>query len=209
MPTSLYNSQTAGTFRAAVTESGQLPVVSTQLDSVRAYQFEVKFYNLPGTNGVGEINDLTLAAKQVNAFGGETQDIVVDRVNDKLYYPGKFQPTELTVTFDNLYLKNTSKNLWNWFKTIYDPITGNNAGSNNFKANRVTVLELDGSKNPIASIELYGVYPKKVNFSEKNYSQNAFSTIEVTFRYDFIDYARLTGTGNATLRSALGALLRG
>lgn len=209
MPTSLYNTQ----FRANVTPAGSLPIVSTQLDSVRAYQFEVKFYNIPTAGQLPEITDLTLAAKQVNAFGGEIQDIVVDRINDKLYYPGKFQATDLTITFDNLYLKNTSLTLWNWFKSIYDPITGNMtqltapAGQNaTFKSNRMTILELDNAKNPIASIELYGAYPKKVNFSEKNYSQNAFSTIEVTFRYDFIDYSR--STGSSSLGSTLGALLR-
>jgi hypothetical protein len=50
------------------------------------------------------------------------------------------------------------------------------------------VLELDNTRNPHAAIEFYGVYPKSVRFSEKNYNNNDFSTIEVEFRYDFLDY---------------------
>ncbi len=39
-------------------------IVSTDLDSVRAYQFEVQFEGVPG--GPGKSDDLTIAAKQVS-----------------------------------------------------------------------------------------------------------------------------------------------
>jgi hypothetical protein len=181
--------------RANFTPGQSLPRVSTKLDSVRAYQFEVRFYGLPTEVG-GNTLDLVAAAKQVSPIGGTVEDIVVDRVNDKLYYPGKFTPEALTITFDNQLLSRTSPTLWNWFKTIYDPVTGDLAklsapgGSSNrtFKANKMTIIELDNTNDPHAFIELYGVYPNSVRFSEKNYSTNEFSTIEVGFRYDFVDY---------------------
>ena len=43
-----------------------LPDISTQLDSVRAYQFEIQFFGLP--NSVSETDDLTLAAKKVSGL---------------------------------------------------------------------------------------------------------------------------------------------
>jgi hypothetical protein len=169
--------------------------VSTDIDSVRAYQFEVRFAGLPPTFP-NEGDNLTLAAKQVSPINGSIEDIVVDRVNDKLYYPGKFTPENVTITFDNLYIQQSSPALWNWFKSIYDPITGDmtqfsapgGASPGGFKAQKLTIVELDNTQEPHASIELYGVYPTGVRFSEKNYSTNEFSTIEVTFRYDFVDY---------------------
>lgn len=184
-------------FRANFTPGKTLPKVSTQLDSVRAYQFECRFYGLPQAL-TGSQQDLTLAAKQVSPVGGTVDDIVVERINDRLYYPGKASFDELTVTFDNLYLKNTTPTLWEWFKTIYDPLSGDmtklaapgGPGNRTFKANKLTVIELDNTRNPLAYVEVYGVYPKAVRFSEKNYSTNEFSTIEVTFRFDFMDYAR-------------------
>mgnify|MGYP003110917526 FL=1 len=59
-----------------------LPTVSTDLDSVRTYQFEVQFTGLP--SDVSNEGDLTLAAKKVVGLGMSNEPIVVDRVNDKL-----------------------------------------------------------------------------------------------------------------------------
>lgn len=175
-----------------------LPVISTELDSVRAYQFEVHFYGLP-SNRIPEGTDLTLAAKQVQPAGFTVEDIVVDRLNDKVYYPGKATPDELSITFDHLYLKEVAPTLWDWFKTVYDPMTGNlaqnsrpaAANSPHFKASRLEILFLDNAKNPHATLEYYGVYPKTWKPSEMNYSTNEFHTIEVTFRYDFMDFRNI------------------
>lgn len=188
-----YNTQN----RASFTPGNGLPLVSKQLDSVRSYQFEVRFSGLP-TSVQGNQNDLTLAAKQVSPVGGTVDDIVVDRVNDKTFYPGKFTPEPVTITFDNQYLTETSPALWTWFKSIYDPVTGDMtqfsapgaAGGGTFKANELRIVELDNTQEPHATISLYGVFPTGVRFSEKNYATNDFSTIEVTFRYDFIDYSK-------------------
>lgn len=172
-----------------------LPKISTTLDSVRSYQFEIQFYGLPGSLSNQQL-DLTLAAKQVGAISFGTDEIPVHRVNDVVYYPGKPTFESLNVTFDNLYLRRTAKTLWEWFKTIYDPISGDMTklsapgapGGKTFKANKLRIIELDNMRNPHAAIELYGVYPKSVSFSEKNYSTGDFATISVDFRFDFMDY---------------------
>jgi len=185
-------------YRANFNPGKTLPKVSTMLDSVRTYQFEVKFFGLP-VEFINTQQVLTAAAKQVSPVGGSVDDIVVDRLNDKVYYPGKFTPENITVTFDNQLLSQTTPALWNWFKTIYDPMTGDmtklsapgGAGNRSFKASKMTILELDNTNEPHAFIEVYGVYPTGVRFSEKNYASNDFSTVEVTFRYDFVDYGKL------------------
>ncbi len=169
-----------------------LPTISTGLDSVRAYQWEAHFLGLPAQ--VNNARDLTLAAKQVSQIGMSVDDIEVNRVNDKVFYPGRPTPEEVTVTFDNLFLKNTAEDLWNWFKTIYDPITGemtvNSPPGGNvsaFKANKLEIVQLDNTLTPHQTTELYGVYPKSFKLAEFNYSTNEFHTIEVTFRFDFMD----------------------
>ena len=174
-----------------------LPVVSTELDSVRAYQFEVHFHGLPD-NVVGS-KDLTLAAKKVNGIGIKNNFLTVDRVNYKLYYPGKVQTEDLKVTFDNLYLRETASDLWRYFKSIYDPITGEMTqdtrpgGTNpSFKADRMEIVQLDNTMVPHSTVELMGVWPISWRATEFNYSTNEFHTIEVDFKYDFIhqyDYA--------------------
>ena len=73
-----------------------MPKLSTMLDSVRPYQFEVEFM------APGNAQLLTVAAKQVSEVGYTVEDIEVHRVNDRYYYPGKPSPEEVTITFDNL-----------------------------------------------------------------------------------------------------------
>jgi hypothetical protein len=182
------------------TPGQNLPKISTILDSVRSYQFEIQFFGLPPNISGQQQTDLTLAAKQVGAIGFGVEDIMVSRVNDKVYYPGTPTTDVVSVTFDNLYLRRTCLSLWTWFKTIYDPLSGNmtqlsapgGPGNRTFKATKMRIVELDNTRNPHAAIELYGVYPKSVRFSEKNYNSNDFSTIDVDFRYDFIDYFNYT-----------------
>tara|TARA_R110002110_G_scaffold111956_3_gene278578 strand:- start:452 stop:1042 length:591 start_codon:yes stop_codon:yes gene_type:complete len=185
-------------YRANFEPGSTLPKISTKLDAIRAYQFEVKFFGLPPEFTLQQ-QELTAAAKQVSPIGGSVDDIVVDRLNDKVFYPGKFTPEAVTITFDNQVLSRNTPALWNWFKSIYDPITGDmtklsapgGPGNKSFKATKMTILELDNTNEPHSFIEVYGVYPTGVRFSEKNYATNDFSTLEVTFRYDFVDYDKV------------------
>ena len=170
-----------------------LPVVSTDLDSIRAYQFEVHFFGLP--QDITNSQDLTLAAKKISGLEMASEPIKVNRINDTLHYPGRVTPGDLQIVFDNLYLRETASDLWRYFKHTYDPITGEMTKSsqpgggagNTFKANKVEIVLLDNTLVPHSTIELYGVYPSKWGASELNYQTNDFHTLEVTFKYDFMN----------------------
>ena len=79
--------------------NGELPTLSHSLESFRAFQWEVEIILPAGMDGE---DVLTLAAKTVSQIAFTSEDIVVDRANDKFYYPGKVSPEEVTITFDNL-----------------------------------------------------------------------------------------------------------
>jgi len=157
-----------------------LPKVSRDLDSVRAYQFEVEFK--------GEAGDLIyrLAAKQVSPAGMSVEPIEAHRVNDKVKYPGKPSQEELTITFDNLIKDDVAKSLWDWFKRTYDPTTGE-LGDSDLKINAMSVLQLNHDNSLHSATEYYGVFPVSWKTAEFNYSTNEFHTIEVTFSYDFME----------------------
>lgn len=184
----------------------QKPLISEGLDSVRAYQFEIHFQlpdSVPNAAQIGQ--KLTLAAKQVSQVGFTTEDIEVNRVNDKVFYPGKASPEELTVTFDNLYQPNVSETLWSWFSTIYDPTNGKVLTENNntgFKAQRATIVHLDPRGEPLFETRLFGIYPKSWKTAEFNYSTNEFHTIEMTFRYDFMEHVRFGAPVGSALPSS-------
>ena len=180
-----------------------LPTISTNLDSIRAYQFEVQFEGINAPAGLTDLTDLTLAAKQVSQIGMNVEDIVVDRVNDKVYYPGKATPEEITITFDNLYagasIKDPVNALWEMFKNTYDPVTGEvtrnskpGGAGTSFKAAKMTIMQLDNTMGAHSSVQCYGVWAKSWKTAEFNYSTNEFHTLEVTFRYDFMDHISST-----------------
>jgi len=171
-----------------------LPLISTELDSVRAYQFEIHFRGLPSTVQGQSITDLTLAAKKVTGLELGVEPMPVDRVNDKVFYPGRPTPGDMVVTFDNLYLRQTASDLWKYFASIYDPISGEVTQQSppggteltTFKADMCEILQLDNTMTPRAAVELYGVWPSKWSAAEFNYSTNDFHSIDVTFKYDFM-----------------------
>lgn len=171
-----------------------LPMISQDLDSVRAYQWEITFYNVPVDAANGVDRPLTLAAKSVSQTGYSVEDIEVHRVNDKVFYPGKTTTEDLTVIFDNLYKSKMGPMLYNWLQSIYNPVTGEFEQSRQVTAGGVAgnfktvadIVQLDNKGKPISFTRLYGLYPKSWKQAEFNYATNEFHTIEVIFKYDFI-----------------------
>jgi hypothetical protein len=173
--------------------TGELPTLSHSLESFRAYQWEVEI-NLPAGMDGGET--LTLAAKQVSQIAFTSEDIVVDRANDKYFYPGKVTPEEITITFDNLVTGATAEKLFDWMSNTYDPVHGVftpqfMSGQGGFKSH-IQIYQLDNAMFPVKHVNLYGAYPKAWKLAEFNYGTNEFHSIEVIVRYDFaVQYAGL------------------
>ena len=165
-----------------------LPIISEGLDSVRAYQFEMRF-TMPADLSDPGADDLTLACKVVSQVGFSSEAIEVHRVNDKVFYPGKASAEELTVTFDNLYKPQVANKLWRWFSSIYNPVTGKfNGNGGNFKASKAVIVNLDAQGQPLMETRLFGVYPFSWKTAEFNYGTNEFHTIEMQFKYDFMEH---------------------
>jgi hypothetical protein len=170
-----------------ISNENDLPTISTALESVRAYQWEVVF-NADTTGNT----PLTLAAKQVNGIGMQVEDIEVNRVNDKVYYPGRPSVDELKVTFDNITDEKMTRILYEIFASdTYDPRSGSfqsfgGGAGGTFGKLPITLRQLKPDMTLLNTIDLLGAYPKKWTPAEYNYATNDFHTIEVTFRYDFI-----------------------
>jgi hypothetical protein len=167
-------------------------------DSYRAYSWLVRINGVGGV--VGSIlsntgltdpdNVLTLAAKQVGQIGYNVEDIMVDRVNDKFYYPGRPSTEETVITFDNLLKGDAAKALFNWMRTTYDPITGTHSSSVTSNIAGQVIQGGGGFKRPQFVARMYGAYCKNWRLAEFNYSANEFHSIECTVRYDMVGYFR-------------------
>ena len=186
-----YNDDAA--FGRTISTAGDMaamPKFSTALDSVRPYQWEVEFA-IPGVTPTGKY--LTVAAKQVSEMGFTVEDIEVHRVNDRYYYPGKVTPEEVTITFDNMKQNPLGGNemaiseLYSWMQKTYDPLTGDFGDIQSGVKSNMKIHQLDEDLSPIASVTLYGAYPKSFKTAEYNYATATdFHTLTVSFRYDFM-----------------------
>ena len=80
--------------------------------------------------------------------------------------------------------------LWQWFQTTYNPMTGifSNGISTTTKVQRMDIMHLDSAGTPDYQTSLFGVWPMSWKTAEFNYGTNEFHTIEVVFRYDFMDH---------------------
>jgi len=63
---------------------------------------------------------------------------------------------------------------------------GGGAG-NTFKAMKAEIVMLDNTMVPHSTVEVFGVWPTKWAASEFNYATNDFHTLDVTFKYDFMN----------------------
>jgi|DEB0MinimDraft_10_1074344.scaffolds.fasta_scaffold01434_7 hypothetical protein len=173
-----------------------LPIISTELDSVRTYGWEVDFTLPPGVSlGAGADTNstkrsLTLGAKSISEFGFNFQDIEVNRLNDKAYYPGKISNDEVTITFDNLLRTNSEYTtegqlLLRYMGIVYNQDLGRSLTTKYKQTLRIK--EFDTAGNVRAIYELIGAYPKSFKKAEKNYATgNEFDTIQMIFRFDFL-----------------------
>ena len=156
------------------------------MEAIRTFQWEIEIESgLPGDDTV-----LTAAANRVSQVGMSTDTIIVDRVNDKFHYPGKVTVEAVTITFDSLIKGQVAERLFDWFRSVYDPIHGVFTpgflrGAGSFKRN-VKIYQLDNAGFPLKHIHLYGAYPTNWNANELNYSANEFHTLEVTLQPDFV-----------------------
>ena len=76
----------------------RLNTLSQQYDSLRTYSWLISIDGV-GSGGGGprdNSNAITLACKQIGNIGFSVEDIAVDRINDKYYYPGKYAADETT-----------------------------------------------------------------------------------------------------------------
>jgi len=177
--------------RSINAEGSNRPAISTVLDSVRAYQWEITFLNFTRYDAYSGKPDkpLTLAAKQVNGIGFSVEDIEVNRVNDKVYYPGRPSMEECVITFDNLQKSKVDKILYEMMATTYDPRTGvlgdvdGEAGateSGNVKG-EVQLLQLTSKGTPRNLIRLFGAYPKNITHGEYNRIRTQLVSTRVGF----------------------------
>jgi hypothetical protein len=168
--------------------------ISTRLDSVKPYQFEVHL-TMPGQFPASK-EIVMIGATKVTGLGMEVENIEVHRVNDKVFYPSKAKMEPVVITFDDQIESKLGPRLWSFLTRTMDnkagtiaPSLGNLATPNPLKIPSMKIVQLKNDLLPFSETTLYGVYCMAWKSSEFNYATtNAFHTIDMTFRYDFMEH---------------------
>lgn len=181
-----------GTGRTNAAAGTGLGALGQKYESLRSYGWIIEIEPVPFGSETGgrpsaDVDVLKLACKQVGAIGYTTEDIAVDRVNDKFYYPGKYSTDETTLTFDNFVEGDSAESLFAWMNGTFDPTTGRMGTGETLKRN-IKIHQLGPDNTEVMTIHLWGAYPRFWRLSELNYSQSEFHTIEVGVRYDFVTH---------------------
>lgn len=169
-------------------QNRSLPSLSTNLDSIRTYNFEIRISGPLLSNN--DKQSFILGAKKVTSSGHKIEPIAVRRLNDTFYYPGGADSDELIITFDHQLETKAVDAVYTWLKNgAYNPETGLSPQADLGKQTILDIMYLDSGRNVSKVVSYFGCFPVSFKPSEHNYNtNNEFHTFEATFRYDFMTY---------------------
>ena len=100
------------------------------------------------------------------------------------YYSGrqKWEPIAL-VWYDTEQQPDTSAGVYAWLGTVVDLTVANVASPSVYKTQATLQME-DGFGNADETWDLYGCWPKDVNWGELDYAATELMTIEASIRFD-------------------------
>lgn len=134
----------------------------------------------------------SFALKTTGLPGGEFAEITVDYINNKYYFPGKWTWNEIEVTLRDFIGVDTAGALYKWFRTCFNPQTGEQALAAGMKQT-ITIHLLDPQGNEIEQWSLVGAWPKKFNWGDgMDYSSDEIRELTMGFRYDHAEYSSKT-----------------
>lgn len=172
-------------------------------------KFRWRFYvNLNCGGGFIPASFVKLAARP-NLSIEETE---LNYLNAKTWIPGKGTWETITVTYydvggNDADVSAGSSALFTWINSVYQiantGATSRNAATSlcqsskraDYAGTGVLTL-LDGCGQRMEQWTMYGMWPQAVNFGELDYSSSEEVTIELTLRYDAVDYVNYCGTTN-------------
>lgn len=174
--------------------------VSLTMNSLSFYEpmrknwFIVQFDSSLKTNGEA----LTIACKTCDIPSLTTSENVIDRLNDKVYTPGKSEYNTITMAF-NEYIRDNSKDqneannkksageiLYAWQQQVHSTKTGVQGAKKQISHN-IAIVQIDGAGNAVRVWNVYKAWPTTVEFDGLDSSDGGLQSVTATFRYDWAE----------------------
>lgn len=162
-------------------------------EPMRKNWFIVQFDSLLANNEA-----LTIACKTCDIPQLTTSENVIDRLNDKVYTPGKSEYGAISIAF-NEYIKDISKDegegntnksageiLYAWQQNVHNVKSGVQ-GAKKQIAHNVAIVQIDGSGNAVRVWNVYKAWPTTVQFDNLDSADGGLQSVTATFRFDWAE----------------------
>jgi hypothetical protein len=181
------------------------------------YRFRLSFVNFGvSTNNVVELTKQVQEAKRPSV---KFAPVTVDIYNSKVYFQGKPEWEEATVTLRDDQAGNISKMVGEQIQKQFDFQEQASAASGIDYKFQLQIDILDGGNgaatpNVLESWALYGCFLTSVDYGDLNYNSSDPMTVALSIRYDNAEQlpagGQTAGVGfGATIASAVGATITG
>ena len=148
-----------------------------------------------GNNNNGDA--LTIACKSCDIPHITTSENVIDRINDKIYTPGKSEYGTINMSFYE-YIRDAGQEnagnnqqsagaiLYAWQQNIHNVKSGVQ-GAKKAIAKNVAIVQIDGSGNATRVWNVYKAWPTSVEFAGLDSSDGGLQEVTVTLRFDWAE----------------------
>lgn len=160
-------------------------------------------------SGLGSGDALTIACKTCDIPQLTTNENVVDRLNDKVYTPGKSEYNTISMSFyefitdsgtgsgnkvtsgdsatsDNSTNRTAGALLYKWQQSVHETKTGVQGAKKNIAKN-VAIVQIDGNGNAIRVWNVYKAWPTSVEFANLDSADGGLQDVTLTLRYDWAE----------------------
>ena len=123
-------------------------------------------------------------AKAFNRPSLQFQEVVIDYINTKRYFQGKFEWQTITLELYDPIVPSAAQRVQEWVRLGFENLTGR-AGYKEFAVARGFVLNLlDPPGSVIESWSFINLQPMSVNYGALSYDSSTPCTVQLTLRYD-------------------------
>ena len=173
--------------------------VSLTMNSLSFYEpMRKNWFIVQFDTGLTDGDALTIACKTCDIPSLTTSENVIDRLNDKVYTPGKSEYGTISIAF-NEYIKDSSTNqgegntnksagqiLYEWQQQVHNVKTGVQGAKKQISHN-IAIVQIDGAGNATRVWNVYKAWPTQVEFDGLDSSDGALQAVTATFRFDWAE----------------------
>lgn len=174
-----------------------------QQEAKRKNRWQLSFLDVPSklfNDDPTVKRNMELALLSASRPSWNLEEVELHRLNEKFYVPGKATYEPITVTYQDFIESRISEVLFEWSRTVYNPMTGA-MGYKRAIGVKAFLTMLDPLGIPVEIWTLLGAWPQSINFQDLDMSSSEQANVEVTVRYD---RCTVVFVNNANPNAAIG-----